>query len=71
MKGGRSHTSIITSVYKLETFGDNKYGQCGSGKQIQTVYYPFAVEMPGVLLISVECGDFSTAVCSGFKFFIF
>eukprot|EP01091_Cochliopodium_minus_P019822 TRINITY_DN8451_c0_g2_i1.p1 TRINITY_DN8451_c0_g2~~TRINITY_DN8451_c0_g2_i1.p1 ORF type:complete len:1067 (+),score=301.28 TRINITY_DN8451_c0_g2_i1:263-3463(+) len=60
---GKYHTSVITNIFKLETFGANKYGQCGGGS-LENIYEPFTVEMPGVTLIYIQTGDYSTIVSS-------
>ncbi|XP_020107092.1 probable E3 ubiquitin-protein ligase HERC2 [Ananas comosus] len=58
---GTWHTALITSTWRLFTFGDGTFGALGHGSQ-ESILYPKEVEyFMGLKTISVACGVWHTA----------
>ncbi|KAF0984384.1 hypothetical protein FDP41_000283 [Naegleria fowleri] len=66
---GQLHTTVLTSIGKVYTFGDNQYGQLGIGKTGTET--PYVMEAASVIMngsltsktvVDIQCGDFHNII---------
>ncbi|EKX46605.1 hypothetical protein GUITHDRAFT_48927, partial [Guillardia theta CCMP2712] len=61
---GLVHSAMVMGSGEVLCWGENKYGQCGTGTQEQTEHPTFVGSLFGVACMSVSCGGAHTVVVS-------